>query len=769
MSAALLILITVKATIVLSAAWLVTRAMAHCSAAARHLVWTVAVMAALVLPAVQLVGPRWDLPVLPGGSFPVMTAGAVSGSDSSHASSEPLDMPADWRLTPATAAIPIDPDPAPAPEIPWPAVLATVWLAGMAFALVRLGTGLVWVRRIRRRAVEMTDPQWTVLLDDTATTLGIDTPVSLKMSTDTTIPVACGIGHAAVLLPPDAVDWPEERRRVVLLHEMAHVARRDCLVQSLAQLARAVHWFNPIAHLAATRLRAEQERACDDLVLAAGAEASAYADHLLEIACAFRAERCPTWAALAMARPSQLEGRLLAILDDHRMRRPPARWLRAAVAVTAGALILPIGVLQLTAATGPAGSQGAPAITAGERAGARVALQAGAAPAMAVTSWQADQSEPPQVPLSPDAVVTVATQFADAVSDVLEWDFDFDWYGPVPQPIVDMFRFSDLYPDPDPDPIADADPDPNPNPNPKPRSTVSIPKPVFGSTGAAKGQAQSQSQSQGQDNAVSDETRRRVADALMTALNDENEDVRERALQALAGMRDARAIPGLAKALSDMSADVRMAALNALAQFSTTEAVDAVLTAVKDPNADVRAHAVRHVSALVGRRVLTDGKYVGVFLGLLKDADPDVRLQAIVALGRLEQAEAVPALLPLLKDMNKDVREQAAGALGDIGDPRAIDALTIALKDAEPDVRQEAARALGQIARGQRRRAPPGIPGPPPAPPRPPRVQIDSDAINEMVARAQESAERQLEDFERQQEQLQRHQEQIQRQFERLR
>jgi HEAT repeat protein/beta-lactamase regulating signal transducer with metallopeptidase domain len=748
MSAALLILITVKATIVLSAAWLVTRAMAHCSAATRHLVWTLAVVAALVLPAVQVIGPRWALPVLPGDVPSAIVAEAAVGSPAIQERTGRPDTRRESGVSPAAPEISTARDRplAAATEISWPALLGAVWLAGMAFAMVRLCAGLLSVRRIMRRAGDPADPQWTVIRDEIAAALGINASVALKMSAETTIPVACGIGTATVFLPPDAAEWPEERRRVVLLHEMAHVVRRDCLVQAIAQLARAVHWFNPFAHLAVARLRAEQERACDDLVLATGAEASAYAGHLLEIACAFRAERCPPWAALVMARPSQLEGRVLAILDDQRQRRPPARGVRAAVAVAAGALILPIGVLQLTAAAGPARLPAAPAMIVGERVGAGLALEAGPAPPMSVTAWLEDPSAPPQAPLSPDAVVTVATQFGHLMSD-FDWDFDFDWFGPVPQPLVEMFGF----PDPDPDP------DPNPNPNPNPR---------FSLAGADK-QAQSQSQSQAQDNAVSDETRRRVADALMTALNDENEDVRERALQALAGMRDARAIPGLAKALSDMSADVRMAALNALAQFSTTEAVDAVLTAIKDPNADVRAHAVRHVSALVGRRVLTDGKYVAVFLALLKDADPDVRVQAIAALGRLEQAEAVPALLPLLKDINSDVREQAAGALGDIGDPRAIDALTMALKDAEPDVRGEAARALGQIARGQRRRAPPGIPGPPPSPPRPPRVQIDADAINEMVARAQESAERQLEDFERQQEQLQRQQEQIQRQFER--
>lgn len=62
---ALLVQITVKATVVLIAAWLVTRVMTRGSAASRHLVWTLAIVAVLALPAVQLADPRLDVPLLP--------------------------------------------------------------------------------------------------------------------------------------------------------------------------------------------------------------------------------------------------------------------------------------------------------------------------------------------------------------------------------------------------------------------------------------------------------------------------------------------------------------------------------------------------------------------------------------------------------------------------------------------------------------------------------------------------------------------------------
>ena len=141
-------------------------------------------------------------------------------------------------------------------------------------------------------------------------------------------------------MPADADAWPVERLRIVLLHELAHVKRRDCLTHLLAQAACAVYWFNPLAWMAARQARAERERACDDLVLAAGTRGSDYAEELLQIARVMRSGRFPAvlaGATLAMAHRSQLEGRLMAILDPRIPRRGLTR-LRALVTTFACSL-----------------------------------------------------------------------------------------------------------------------------------------------------------------------------------------------------------------------------------------------------------------------------------------------------------------------------------------------------------------------------------------------------------------------------------------------
>src|SRR6185503_9330111 len=163
-------------------------------------------------------------------------------------------------------------------------------------------------------------------------------------------PMTFGVINPVVLLPGDADEWPEERRRIVLLHELAHVHRLDSLTHIFTQIACAVYWFNPLVWIAAARLRAEAERACDDWVLRAGMRASTYADHLLDMVRTIGRLHTPA-AALPMAQRSTFEGRLLAILEPGLNRNGLTRG--QAVLLTA---IIAVVVFPLAAVT-PARSQ----------------------------------------------------------------------------------------------------------------------------------------------------------------------------------------------------------------------------------------------------------------------------------------------------------------------------------------------------------------------------------------------------------------------------
>ncbi len=203
------------------------------------------------------------------------------------------------------------------------------------------------------------------------------------------MPMTWGWIRPVVLLPSDAEAWPASRWRDVLLHELAHVQRLDCLTQAIAQAACALYWFNPLAWLAAWRMRFERERACDDVVLLCGSRASDYAAHLLDLARSLRSRHRHSLAALAMARPSHLEGRLLSILDAGCPRRGLTRPTVALGLIALMALILPLSVVHL-------GVRSAAALPVRGQARAATAKdEAPAEPRRTVTGFVLDEKNKP--------------------------------------------------------------------------------------------------------------------------------------------------------------------------------------------------------------------------------------------------------------------------------------------------------------------------------------------------------------------------------------
>jgi len=317
---AILIDAFVKSTVVLLLAVVVTLLLRRSPAALRHLVWALACggvlalpLASALLPNVRLAGwPRLDVPV----SFdaqpmqdqrrpaaPAAVAAPTSrGADPTPSAPSEAD-PVRWRLTPD-----------------WTAFVFPVWLGGVTAVLILLAVGLARIAWLGRTTAAPRDAAWRILVEDLALELGLARHVRLLQANGPAMPMTWGIRRPTILLPAEADDWSAERRRDVLLHELAHVKRHDFLIQLIARIACAVYWFHPLVWLAATRLREERERACDDHVLRAGATPSAYATHLLDIARSLRAARATSLASVAMARPAQLATRLIDVLDTRRCR-----------------------------------------------------------------------------------------------------------------------------------------------------------------------------------------------------------------------------------------------------------------------------------------------------------------------------------------------------------------------------------------------------------------------------------------------------------------
>jgi len=325
---------SVKLTVLLAFAAILVFVLRRRCAALRHHVWAAALLASLLLPALILLLPAWHSNTL-GAAAAVLASGHAGASQVVPPGAPPI-------IVNATASSTLGSG--------FTAGVLVLWFLGFSALLLRLLAGLARLTLLARRAEPLFDDAWMREVLNTSRNYEISRAIRLLESHDSSaMPLTYGLFCPAILLPAGAAQWPEERRRIVLSHELAHIARSDWFLQICAELARALYWFHPLVWLAAARLRHESERACDDAVLLSGVPPSHYASQLLDLARTLENPGRAWSTALAIARPSNLERRFAAMLNPSVNRRNLSSRTKLLIPFLALSLLLPLAALRLTA------------------------------------------------------------------------------------------------------------------------------------------------------------------------------------------------------------------------------------------------------------------------------------------------------------------------------------------------------------------------------------------------------------------------------------
>jgi beta-lactamase regulating signal transducer with metallopeptidase domain/uncharacterized GH25 family protein/thiol-disulfide isomerase/thioredoxin len=364
--AALLVSIALRSLVLLLVTLVIATLCRRRSAAVVHGIWALGLGGCLLLPLMSWLAPGWNLPLLPA---PVAAVHATPIPASAKApQSRSIPRAAESRRAPnfapkplnrkAEATTPSSNSNVPAKRFVWPSLTTLVcalWIGGTAIVLLRLGQQILVTGRLVLQSRDITDRQWIELSDFVARKLGLRSGVTLRSSEDTLSPMVAGVVKQTVLLPRDAGKWSSERRQLVLLHELSHVARGDVQTQLLAALACAVFWFNPLAWWGASQMKRLREIACDDAVVTHTTVPADYAETLLAVAREYRSRQLVS--AVAMARTSRVEDRITAILDAARSRgvltRRTARLLAFVTLLTA----VGVGTCQLSSRAADAANQ----------------------------------------------------------------------------------------------------------------------------------------------------------------------------------------------------------------------------------------------------------------------------------------------------------------------------------------------------------------------------------------------------------------------------
>ncbi len=336
----LMIDITIKGALICSVAGAATFCLRRSSAYIRNMVWVFALAGLIVLPAFSVMAPVWNLPIIPelgswsGGSYVPdpskldqdMIVGQNEINNSSAGSAAGNFNGSLWA------------------GLPWYAWGILAWIGGGILFLCWCGVSQFFVGRLVRNAVPASQ-RWNDVLGRAAVDLGLGRRVRLLESDSLKAAITVGIKNPVRwCFRLESEGWTDNRRNLVLSHELAHVKRWDTLIELFAIFATVLYWFNPLVWFAVKQLRIERERDCDDAVLCTGAKPSDYAELLMRIASDLGCSARPVWQVATISQGSNLKDRLMSILNPKIDRRRGGRRAAVVTGFLVLAMVIPLSV-----------------------------------------------------------------------------------------------------------------------------------------------------------------------------------------------------------------------------------------------------------------------------------------------------------------------------------------------------------------------------------------------------------------------------------------
>ncbi len=203
----------------------------------------------------------------------------------------------------------------------WAWCIFLVWALIALAGLARVALATIQIRRLRAEAtsvdMQSLHADLRVLMEE----LQRSRPVSLLVSRRLEVPTAVGFRKPAIILPAWLLEsTPAEELKYILLHELAHLWRRDDWTNLAQKVLQALLFFLPSVWWIERRLSLDREMACDDAVIAHSGTPRGYAECLAHVAERSFLRRQLALAQAAVGRMRQLTERVAMILDPNRPR-----------------------------------------------------------------------------------------------------------------------------------------------------------------------------------------------------------------------------------------------------------------------------------------------------------------------------------------------------------------------------------------------------------------------------------------------------------------
>src|SRR4029077_3473452 len=221
----------------------------------------------------------------------------------------------------------------------WALYIFAAWALVAAVGLLRVGFGFWHLYRLRKSCVPVDVAALDPLLQKTLAEVDASRSVTLCVSDDLRVPTAIGFTKPLVVVPSWTLqELSTGELNAILLHELAHLRRRDDWTNLIQKIVGALLLFHPAVWWIEKKLALEREMACDDLVLAETASPRAYAECLVSLA-----EKSFLRRGIALSQPARdrlrsVSLRVPRILDVSRSRATRV-WSPAPVLVAGVSLV----------------------------------------------------------------------------------------------------------------------------------------------------------------------------------------------------------------------------------------------------------------------------------------------------------------------------------------------------------------------------------------------------------------------------------------------
>lgn len=308
--------ILLKSSLILAFALFLSRLFPRQPASFRHGLLWIALLSLVLLPFLSAFAPGWNAHLLPLSPAQV---GAYRTPDTGITADTGALFSIEQGPQETGTGIAYRTGQLEAPGQPlshrlYPFGLLAIWSLGMLLLLITLAFGLYAARQLTRKGVTVRGYPWNKLRQLFFRKNSLKKSIRLIRNDRVMVPMTWGFRQPVILLPGASSDWSIDQCSAALFHELAHIERGDFLTRLLARVSCSLYWFNPLAWIVFQRLKKEQEKACDELVLRAGVKPSTYAACLLQLRKSIPdGKRFPA-AALGMAGQSEFKERLHSIL-----------------------------------------------------------------------------------------------------------------------------------------------------------------------------------------------------------------------------------------------------------------------------------------------------------------------------------------------------------------------------------------------------------------------------------------------------------------------